>query len=306
MPPLKYENTNNFLEAFRPILQDHGQWFHDLLEHLFYPDEHSTDCELQAPTSFARWSVSVSQEKTVRPEIIERLNALHTDLFSKAAALCDVVNATGKKPGYKKFKELITLFEEFVFYVRRLEEDLLEEERGFDPITGLRSKSMLVGDVSREMERLARQGKSFCLALARIDHFAEISGIPGSEEGNKYTKLLAGLIKISIRSFDDAYYMEDGVFALCLKQADITGGFSALERLRKELEQQKISVRFSGKEERPLSMSCCIAEPVVGDVADELMYNLSRDLAESDMESTDTVLKFRELSALERYAQDVE
>ena len=142
--------------------------------------------------------------------------------------------------------------------------------------------------------------------LIKLDLFTDISKAAVEDEADGHIKLLSGLIKISIRSFDDAYYLDHGVFALCLKQADITGGFSALERLRKELEHQQITVVLPGGQEKSLSMSCCIAEPVIGDKVDELMANLSKDLAESDMENTDTVLKYRELSALERYVQETD
>jgi len=304
MSPLKYEQMSDELEAFRPIFQEHGQWFHDLLEHLFYSDAINLDSELRKPASFAQWVVSANRSNAFLPEIVERLNALHNDLFSKASILYEKVNETQIKPEYKQFKELVTLYEEFVFHLRRLEKDLLAEESGFDSFTSLRSKSMLVRDVTREMERLSRQGKSFCLALARIDHFKDILKTAGKDEADGYIKLLAGLIRISIRSFDDAYYMGDGVFALCLKQADITGGFSALERLRKELEYQEITVHLLEGKKKPLSMSCCISEPVVGDEVERLMSFLSNDLAKSDMENADTVLKYRELSPLERYAQE--
>ena len=263
MPPLKYESKSEELEAFRPILQEHAQWFNDLLEHLFYPEVVALDAELRKPTSFAQWVVSANRGDAFRPEIVERLNALHSDLFNKASVLSEVAKETKKRPEHKQFRELVTLFEEFVHLVRRLEKDLLAEESGFDPSTGLRSKAMLTIDVSREMERLARHGKSFCLALARIDHFEKIVKIAEQGEIDGYIKLMASLIKISIRSFDDAYYMGEGVYALCLKQADITGGFSALERLRKELEYQDISVKSQDGQDKPLSMSCCIAEPVV-------------------------------------------
>ncbi len=305
MSPLEYKkNSNNELDIFDPILQEHGQWFHDLLECLFYPKEYGNDCDLLKPVFFSQWVASENHGDVIRPEIVQRLNDLHADLFGKALFLCEYVKETGCKPEYKKFKDLITLFEEFIFHVRRVEKDLLVEESGFDPFTSLRNKAMLVGDVSREMERLARQGKSFCLALARIDHFDDIVKVSSEDEVDSYIKLLANLIRISIRSFDDAYYMGNGVFALCLKQADITGGFSALERLRMELENQKISVEFSDSKAKALSMSCCIAEPVVGDDVEQLMKNLSDELAESDMENVDTVLKYKELSALERYVQE--
>ena len=218
--------------------------------------------------------------------------------------MCSIAKEQQKKPEYKQFRELITLFEEFTFQVRRLEKDFLIDGSGFDLLTGLRNKALLVPDVFREMDRLARQGKSFCLALACIDRFDGILKASPKDESDGYIKLLASLIKLSVRSFDDAYYMGDGVFALCLKQTDINGGFSAFERLRKELEYQKIVIQSENGEKKPLSMSCCIAEPVNGDDVDDLIQSLSDDLVGSEDDNVDSVLRYRELSALERYVQD--
>lgn len=303
MPPLEYEENSNENQIFHLIFQEHEQWFHDFLERLFYSSEIDSSAELRKPVSFTQWLIKANRDDDLISETVEHLSSLYNDLLNRASILIEVSKETGKNPDYKQFKDIIALFEEFIIHLLRLEEEVQAQENGIDSFTGLRNKNMLVSDVSREMGRLARQGKSFCLALARIDRFDEISQIVDKSESDGYVKLMASLVKLSIRSFDDGYYMGEGVYALCLKQADITGGFRALERLRKELENQNVSVCLPDGQNKPLSMSCCIAEPVVGDEVEDLMNYLKKDLASSDMENADTVLKYRELSALERYAQ---
>ena len=175
---------------------------------------------------------------------------------------------------------------------------------GYDALTSLRSKSMLLPDIQREFDRLMRQGKKFCVAMACIDRFDVIEGSVSSVEAEGYVKLVASLIKLSIRSFDDAYYVGDGRFALCLKQAEVSGGITALERLRRELERQNISLVTQSGEKSLLSMSCCIAEPVEGDDMRELVKNLRLDLESSTQGEVDTVLRYNELSPLQRFIKD--
>ena len=196
MSPLQYESTNKGWDELQPVLQEHIEWFYNLLEYAFYPESIDTMGALQKPTSFAQWIVSANRNDAIRPEIVERLNALHNDLFTNADMLCSSAKERQEKPEYKQFKELITLFEEFTFQVRRLEQDFLADGSGFDSFTGLRNKALLVTDVSREMERFVRQGKSFCLALACIDNFEGILSVTSKDESDGYVKLLASLIKL--------------------------------------------------------------------------------------------------------------
>jgi len=89
-----------------------------------------------------------------------------------------------------------------------------------------------------------------------------------------------------------------------LKQAEVSGGITALERLRRELERQNISLVTQSGEKSLLSMSCCIAEPVEGDDMRELVKNLRLDLESSTQGEVDTVLRYNELSPLQRFIKD--
>lgn len=301
--PLKFEENYDW-NRLLPVLEEHGEWFMCTMQFLFYPDE-ETDCpDANKPTSFAQWVVDSNRSGTIQSEVIESLTTLHQDLIKKADILIHGVKASQEKPKWAEFKSFITLYEEFVNHVRRLEKDLVIEGSGYDSFTGLRSEALFLEDVKRELDRLERQGKTFCAALAKIDNFDLIRKGASKSELDGYVKLVAGLIKISIRSFDDAYYLGNDEFAVCLKQADITGGISALERLKRELEAQKIMVHIEGGVEAPLSMSCCIVEPTTKDQADDLIKNLRLDLVNSVDKDVDTILKYHELSPLQRYVQD--
>ncbi len=301
---LENQNDNKHWDMLLPVLEEHAEWFHQITQCLFYPEDDSVFVSLKKPTSFAQWMVFANQEGGVQPEGIEKLASLHADLFKAADVLVHRTQETRTKPVYKDFKDFLTVYEEFLICVRRMEKDLHLEGSGYDAFTGLRSSRLMVGDVKRELHRLARQGKSFCLAMARIDNFDVIKGAVDQNELSGYIKLIAGLIKLSIRTYDDGYYMGGDEFVLCIKQAEVAGGITALERLRRELEQQKIEFTSMEGEKIPLSMSCCIAEPVESDDVNDLITNLRNDLNDLDQKKTDTVLEFMELSPLQRFVQD--
>ncbi len=301
---LRYRESEQW-EMLLPILEDHTEWFHALVQCFFYPEEATILQSIQRPTSFAEWMVHANNEEGgMPPEIIEKLAALHSDLFKMADTLVFALKETGMQPSYADFQKFLTIFEEFILYVRRIEKDLLVEGSGFDTFTGLRNKNVFYKDVQRELDRLERSGKAFCVALVVIDDFDKIISSSSQDEGNGYLKLVSGLIKLSIRSFDDAYFMGNNEFMLCLKQADVSGGISALERLRQELEQQNVMVHLKDGTEKPLSVSCCIAEPMSGDNVKDLVKNLKADLVKSVKKEEDAVLRYHELSPLQRFVQE--
>ncbi len=297
-------NENEHLNALFLVLDDHVSWFNALMQCLFYPDNSETAGKADKPVSFDQWLIKANQDDAMTPEIIESLTALHSDLFKASDMLVNTIKESGKKPDINDFQKFLTVYEEFLLYVRRLEKDIFIEGSGYDAFTGLRSKTLLHSDLERELQRLARQGKSFCVAMIKVDDFDLIQKNLGRDESNGYLKLIASLIKLSIRSFDDAYYIGEGEFVLSLKQADVSGGISALERLRRELERQNILLRISDGKETVLSMSCCIAEPVAGDDTYDLIKHLHEDLSGLDGGKSGSVLEYHELSPLQRYVQE--
>lgn len=80
---------------------------------------------------------------------------------------------------------------------------------------------------------------------------------------------LQKLFQKTIRSFDDAYVMNDGEFLSCLKHSDNGGGLKFINRLSRILEND-MEVEFS--------MSSIVAEPLPGDSITQLIDGVRNEL----------------------------
>ncbi len=297
-----YDGNRSWVSLL-PVIADHTEWFHTLLQNLFYPEIEDKNISVVKPNSFSAWVASVRGDGIIQEELIEKLVLLHGNLFNAADNLMVEAKQIKVKPEYKKFQTFLNMHEQFLHLLIRFERDFMLEGSGYDSFTGLRSPKVIKQDIERELHRLARRGQNFCIALAHIDNYEAIKEAYPDGRDKVFIKEVADLIKLSIRSFDDAYYMGGCEFVLCLKQADMAGGIAALDRLSAELEKKNINFDFANGEKSKLSMSCCIAQPVQGDDVDELINNLKKDLAKIDRQAG-TVLEYYEVSPLQRYVQD--
>lgn len=291
-----------YLHALSPILNEFSEWYGDLLRQLFYPEEISRDVPDCASPSFEVWLKEAASSPYVEPEMLKKLDDLNRDLHILSGALFRDARDNRVKPCGKSYDQLSTIYFALINNIRRLELDALLEDSGIDALTGLRSKHAMQADIERELERLARRGKPFSLALARIDLYDALVEEHGRDHAREYTKIIAHLIKKSMRSFDDGYRLGNGEFILCLKQADVSGGVAALERLKKLLEARNLKFFLHGAE-RYLTMSCCIAAPFPGDNVDELIHNLRKDMAASE-KPANVLLEYHEMSDLQRFVQE--
>ena len=283
------------------VLDEYTEWCMQVVRRICYPSSSEGDTQFSKPVSYLNWAEKAGEDR-FKPEILSRLNNLHDDLSAQVDSAINNVMKFSRPASYDEFNKVVTLFEEFLYHIRRVEWDLMLEDSGLDPLTGLRSAATLEKDISREMDRLARQGKPFSLALVRIDCLDEIKTSNNSDVAYGHIRVVSDMIKRSMRSYDDAYRLENDEFALSLKQSSMNGGIKALERLKRELEKANIFCNINGKKV-PLTLSSCIAEPVPGDDVRALLFNLRADL-DSSAKTGGTVLEYFEMSPLQRYARE--
>lgn len=279
------------------ILDQYTEWYNDVVLQLFYPSE-KNDGMAEAPNLPV--NVLLTQG-SLEKNIFQKIQPLKTDLLKLSNDLIMKAKLEQKPPSFKDFENFSNIYEEFSNQLRRLQIDNLMDDSGIDVLTGLRSKNAMTKDIQRELERLARRGKPFCLALAQIDYFPNIQKSYNSKDCDKFIISVSDMIKKSIRSFDDAYRLSSGEFILCLKQADLLGGLVALDRLRLLLEHEKIMITVDGRSQL-LTMSCCIAEPVDIDIPEDIIANLRKDLRVAD-KSPGLVLEYIEMSPLQRFVK---
>ncbi|GJL84629.1 MAG: hypothetical protein DHS20C02_04040 [Micavibrio sp.] len=296
--PLEYD-LDRKLKELTPAMREHVAWFDAVISKVFY----SESVDIKQPQYFSTWLEEMQGREILEVESLKGLQEMHDNLCDAGNALVDAASS-GQKPDQDLFKSLTSLFEEFLNQLVKLERECLLENTGIDPLTGLRSRRALVRDLKKELDRFARNGRQFTVAIARIDEYPKIMDAFGEEKSKEYMMLVADLIKKSMRAFDDAYVFEDDKFVLCLKQSEVQGGLAALERLRHELEEEDVIINL-GDSKMPLTMSCCVAEPQPDEKVDELLLNLKNDLEGTDHEG-DKVLQYYEISPLERYVQTSE
>ena len=300
--PLTYEQDSQ-LNALSPVLDEHAEWFNRIVRQMFYPEKNQDADLLSVPDSFESWATAIGQIDGIGKESLNRIRRVHTDMHHAATDLVENARMTTEKPAIKQFDTFVILYDEFVSNIRRLERDAAMTDRGMDPLTGLRTQSVMARDLEREMERRARRGRPFCLALAKIDHYDELKELP-QEVHDKALQDLSDIVRLCIRSFDDAYRLNDGEFMMCLKQTEMSGGAAGLNRLRKLLEERAPFFLVNGQERR-ISVSACVAEPQPGDTLDTLIANMRNDMTRYGGEE-ETVLEYYEQSPLQRFVVDLD
>lgn len=301
---LSYE-IDSKLKALAPIVDEHAEWYSRVLRAVFYPERVGEPFE--PPKTFGAWLAETADDGFIGKETLEKLNKMQIELYEMASDLMHDSKVSGARPDFKVYDGFINLYDDLVYQLRRLEHDAVQADTGLDVGTGLRSKKAMVIDLEREMERRARRGKPFCLALAKIDSYDQIKTLVTEERHREVIAAVARQIKKCIRSFDDAYRSGDGEFIMCLKHSDIAGGTAATTRLRRFLEEERITIQDEKGRPFILTMSSCVAEPLPGDSLDDLMANMRNDLVKFNSAAPgSTTLEYFEQSALSRYIQDVE
>lgn len=297
--PLEYSATEN-LNDIMPVLSDHLSWYDRLQKQLLYPQSHKPEAP-ERLASFHAWFHKAQNKEFVDRPALDTLQNSYYQLHELAEALADQVSRSRRAIAVDEFEKLEALHLRFSLQVREYERDSILEDGGLDALTGVRNWRQLRKDLKKELERLERSGRSFTVAMTRIDQYEEIIREYSVAEAREYLKLVASLMKESLRTFDDAYRTQDDKFALCLRQADISGGISALERLKELLEEREEVIKLGGRKV-PLTLSCCVAEPVPDQDVDGMLQNLNDDL-DNMKNQTGTVLEYFEISPLQKFIE---
>lgn len=279
------------LAALSAHIMAYNTWYTSVLQILFYPVASAKNMAPQLPPLL----VPLFQSPDTLLEIEDRLplEKAHLALQAEADLLC------ASPPERGRFKKFTTQYGEFVRDLHSISQMRILELWGLDVLTGLKNKRAMLVDMAQELERVARHGRAFSLALVQIDHYPQILKSLGRELAENIVKDITRLVRASLRSFDGAYYIGHGEFVLSLKQASAAGGQKALERLRNQLDKNDISYDQFGVH-KDVTLSCCVAEPLPEDNIEQVLSNLRQDLKTQEREEG-AVLVYYEISPLQRF-----
>jgi GGDEF domain-containing protein len=267
---------------FYQILQDYADWSSQVLRAVFYPEK-VLKTSVKAPASLGGRLQDLSHAgqvaQSVIEDIVERQKTLHAQV--------DFMLAADSKPDLETFDTFLNCYEDFTERIARFDIDSVLSDFGVDTITGLRSATVIISDLERELERRARRGHPFSIVLCQIDR-PDPDNISGQVEAS------AKAIKACMRNFDDAYLSGKSEILVSLKQTDNAGALRFVERLKEEL----------NKEHADFTMSFCAAEPMPGDDLRGLINNVRSDLQEIAA-SGEGAGEYEEISSLQRFIKSL-
>ncbi len=288
---------NEDLRDLAEISSKYLEWYMHIVRKLMYPQETSLEQAFVMPTVFTDWLEKAKKAANMEEKVLQELEKNHNALLMLVQEHIEEVSKTRKPPAYAEFNVLVMIFEGFLDKLRRLEKQMMFQEGGFEALSGLKSAKAMKEDLKREMDRLARHGRPFSIALLQINNFNEITKTKGKKTAEEQISAVSEMIHKSLRSFDDAYYIENGEFVLSLKQAEISGGIRALERLEELLMKNNAK-----KDSEAITVSCYVAEPDPNDEIQDLLEYLRSDLSRLGDDSGN-VLEYHDMSPLQRFVK---
>lgn len=186
------------------------------------------------PQAFIHWMRQAKAQALALQPAVERLIVLHEQLHRLARLMLTRIHA-GEILSLAGYEAVLDRFDEFIQQCRRFERAFSVAGSGIDPLTGLRNRTGLAEEVSRELARFARTGQPFCVALCDLDRFKSVNDTYGHEAGDRVLVAAAGCLTRGIRAIDEAFRMGGEEILILLKETHLAEALVVLERLRADL-----------------------------------------------------------------------
>lgn len=220
------------------------------------------------PPGFAAWIRQVKSGSVAHQPAFDRLVQLH-DQLHRMGRLLLMRAAEGDPPDYRSYDAVLERFDEFIQQCRRIEKALSVAGSGIDPLTGLRNRTGLAEEVSRELARFARTGQPFCVALCDLDKFKSVNDTYGHEAGDRVLVAASSCLNSGIRAMDEAFRMGGEEILILLKDTALPEALAVLDRLRADL--AATPVHLADGQVLHVTASFGAAEAAAGINADQLV-----------------------------------
>ncbi len=271
-------------------LQDYTQWFRALISGLGRDNVRIGDVTLTTPDS---WVALEPYLGDIYPDLLTAQKAVLAELAVLTPALM-----TGAGVPRHDIAGLTNAYLALQQMLMQHVNDILFTLSDVDFVSFLRHPQWLEREWGREMERLTRDGKAFCVCLVRLKILP--SDMPVStnmpEADLAHLRQAAAVMARCVRSFDDVFCLGDGVFVILLRQTNHAGGVRFVRRL------QDVMVETGQKRPVPVDLGfiSCVAEPVIGESLTNLLTQMRQDMV-NQAEDGQAIATRREISPLARY-----
>jgi diguanylate cyclase (GGDEF)-like protein len=131
---------------------------------------------------------------------------------------------------------------ERAYYLEKFK--IVSSQASTDHLTGLANRKRLMEVLSTELARCQRHGRPLSVVMADVDRFKEYNDLNGHLAGDEALKVIAAVLKQSVRNIDLACRYGGEEFCLVLPEIKGDEAITVAERIRHEIEK----TRFPGEE----------------------------------------------------------
>ncbi|MES9996527.1 diguanylate cyclase [Desulfovibrio aminophilus] len=154
----------------------------------------------------------------------------------------------------------------------------LREMATIDGLTRLFNRRHFLETGQTELERARRYGRALSLVMFDVDHFKKVNDTYGHDAGDAVLRSLADTARTALRQADVLGRLGGEEFAAILPETDLKAGMETAERLRRAVEELKVS---HGELVLRLTVSLGVAQIREGEDLDGLLKRADQALYEA-------------------------
>lgn len=139
-----------------------------------------------------------------------------------------------------------------------------------DALTGLANRGVIFEALERELARKSREGGTFGIVLADLDHFKYVNDQHGHLVGDAVLQEMARRMRAAVRPYDVVGRYGGEEFLIVVPSSNALGTMSMAERIRKSVEQRPVRTE-AGEIQMTISLGVAVTNPAIPLNAQEIL-----------------------------------
>jgi diguanylate cyclase len=161
-----------------------------------------------------------------------------------------------------------------------------------DPLTGTGNRRQFDIVMNKAIIECENKRTPMSLVMCDIDHFKRVNDAFGHQVGDELIKMFARVIEGSVRESDTVIRYGGEEFAVILPMAEVEAARVIAERIRRQFEGKRLTIRETNQKIGQLTASFGVAEYRPGDDLDALVQRADSKLYEAKSSGRNRVAAF--------------
>lgn len=159
-----------------------------------------------------------------------------------------------------------------------------------DGLTGIANRKCFDIEIENAIRQATEEEASVCMLMMDIDHFKMFNDTHGHQMGDQVLKLLAEILKDTVKGQDTPARYGGEEFAIILPETDLTGAVGLAEALRKRIVRRPLVNKKTGTTLGTITISAGAAQHRPDETAEELIARADKALYEAKTSGRDRVV----------------